>query len=638
MPPDDQPASEIRLRAAVESAPSGLLMVDAQGRIVLVNREVERLFGYPREELLGQPVELLIPEALREAHAAYRSEFFSDPKVRAMGAGRDLYGRKKDGSKVPLEIGLTPVATEEGLFVLSSIVDITARRRAEAHFRAAVESSPAGMVMVDSHGKIVLVNREVERMFGWDREELMGETIELLVPERFRGKHPGFRDRFFQAPDTRPMGAGRDLFGLHRDGTEIPVEIGLNPIETEDGVFVLSSIVDISERKREEAERKELEAQLRQAQKLDAVGTLAGGIAHDFNNILGAILGFAEFLEGSVQGERAQRDLEELIAFTQRGKALVQKIQAFGQRKEGERRPLALADPVGEVEGFLRSSLPPHIRISTFIDPRTPRVYGDPSAIHQALMNLGMNAGQAMPEGGEIRFQSEPMYVNDSKARAHPNLREGPHVVLSVSDTGTGIDPEIQSRVLEPFFTTKAPGEGSGLGLAIVHRIVQEHEGALELESTPGAGTVFRLIFPAVELDELDVDSPSLDVPRGTGQRILYVDDEPSLGALGKRRLEQLGYEVVVAADGEEALSRFIAAPGDFDAVVSDYLMPRMNGLELATELIRVRPDLPVVLVTGFIDNLPDETIHAAGVREILRKPVTGREMAEVLASVFLNP
>ncbi len=635
MTPEGPPASEIRLRAAVESAPSGLLMVDAEGRIVLVNREVERLFGYPREELLGRSIELLVPEALREAHEAYRSEFLTDPKVRTMGAGRDLYGRKKDGSKVPLEIGLTPVATEEGLFVLSSIVDITARRRAQARFRAAVESSPAGMVMVDSDGEIVLVNREVERMFGWDREELMGESIELLVPERFRGEHPGFRDHFFEAPDTRPMGAGRDLFGLHRDGTEIPVEIGLNPIETEDGIFVLSSIVDISERKRDEAEREELERQLRQAQKMDAVGTLAGGIAHDFNNILGAILGFAELLRDPVQGEQARRDLEELIAFTKRGKALVRKIQAFGQRKEGERRPLALNDPVAEVEGFLRSSLPPNIRIRTLIDPGTPRVYGDPSAIHQALMNLGMNAGQAMPEGGEIRFQSESLYINDSKARAHPNLREGPHVVLAVSDTGTGIDPEIQSRIFEPFFTTKGPGEGSGLGLAIVHRIVQEHEGALELESTPGEGTVFRLILPAVELDESEAAPPDVGAPRGAGQRLLYVDDEPSLGSLGKRLLEQLGYEVEVAHDGEEALSRFTASPHNFDAVISDYLMPRMNGLELATALIRVRPDLPVVLVTGFIDNLPEGMIRAAGVREILRKPITARELAEALAAVF---
>ncbi len=631
----DLSAGELRLRAAVESAPSGLLMVDAEGRIVLVNREVERLFGYPREELLGRPVEVLVPDAFRQAHEGFRADFFANPKVRSMGAGRDLYGRRKDGSRVPVEIGLTPVATEEGMFVLSSIVDISERRRAEARFRAAVESSPAGMVMVDSGGRIVLVNREVERMFGWDREELMGETIEILVPERFRGRHPGFRDGFFQDPDTRPMGAGRDLYGLRRDGTEIPVEIGLNPIETEEGTFVLSSIVDISARKREEAEREQLEQQLRQAQKMDAVGTLAGGIAHDFNNILGAILGFAELLSDAVEEGQARRDLEELIAFTQRGKTLVQRIQAFGQRNESERRPLALQDPVAEVESFLRSSLPPNIRIRTRIDPNTPRVHADPSAVHQVLMNLGMNAGHAMPEGGDIEFRTESLYITDSRARAHPDLQEGPHVTLSVRDTGTGIDPELQGRIFEPFFTTKPPGQGSGLGLAIVDRIVREHQGALELKSSPGEGTTVRLILPAVALEEPEAAPLGSDIPTGKGQRVLYVDDEPGLGQVGRRRLEDIGYRVDVATDGKEALNLFRSASPDYDVVITDYLMPHMNGLELAGALTRIRPDIPIIVLTGFIDNLPDDSIRATGVRELLRKPVTTRELAEALAAVL---
>src|SRR5918996_4081806 len=200
---DSRRAVEMRLRAAVESSPSGLLMVDGAGRIVLVNREIERLFGYSREELLGRPVDMLVPGRFRSNHPDYRSGFFAQPSVRAMGAGRDLYGLHKDGTEVPVEIGLTPVATEEGLFVLSSIVDISARKRAEMRLRAAVESSPNGMVMVDKSGMIVLVNREVERMFGYSRDELLGKSIEMLVPERFRGNHPVFRGGFFRHPKTR---------------------------------------------------------------------------------------------------------------------------------------------------------------------------------------------------------------------------------------------------------------------------------------------------------------------------------------------------------------------------------------------------------------------------------------------------
>jgi len=635
MSPDPSRTSELRLRAAVESAPSGLLMVDAEGRIVLVNQEIERLFGYPREELLGQSVDLLVPEAFRHGHGDVRSEFLASPRVRAMGAGRDLHGRRKDGSQVPVEIGLTPVATEEGMFVLSSVVDITARRGAEARFRAAVESSPAGMVMVDDKGRIVLVNREVERMFGWQREELMGRSIELLVPARFGKAHPGYRDGFFHAPDTRPMGVGRDLYGLRKDGSEVPVEIGLNPIETDDGMFVLSSIVDISERKREEAEREELEQELRQAQKMDAVGTLAGGIAHDFNNILAAILGFGELLRDSVEGDDGRRDLEELIAFTLRGKSLVEKIQAFGRRHEGERWTLDLGGPVREVESFLRSSLPPSIEIRTLIQPDAPRILADPSAMHQVLMNLGMNAGQAMPGGGRLGIEVSGVYITDSRARAHPELREGHHALIAVQDTGTGIPPELLGRVLEPFFTTKPVGQGSGLGLAIVHRIVRDHGGVIEFDSAPGEGTTFRVIVPAADFQGAEEPSEVDLPPGGNGELVLYVEDEPGLGMVGQRRMEHLGYRVVLAGDGEAALQLFLATPEAFDVVVSDYLMPRRNGLDLAGEVSRIRPGLPIVMLTGYIDDLPEEAIRAAGVSEILRKPATTGELAALLRKVL---
>jgi PAS domain S-box-containing protein len=489
--------------------------------------------------------------------------------------------------------------------------------------------------MVDSRGRIVLVNREIERMFQYDRSELMGRPMEMLVPERFRSRHPEDRRNFFRAPDTRAMGAGRDLFGLCKDGTELPIEIGLNPVKTEDGMFVLSSIVDISARKRAEEERDELEQQLRQIQKLDAVSTLAGGIAHDFNNILGGILGFAELLQGAVESPQAREDLERLVAFTQRGKTLIRKIQAFGHPQESERRPLSLADLVGEVTGFLRSSLPPTIEITTAIQDRTPMVIGDPSAIHQVLMNLSVNAVHAMPGGGRLSIDAAPLYVTDSRARAHPHLREGHYVEVSVKDSGTGIDPDLHGRVFEPFFTTRSPGEGSGLGLAIVHRIIRQHEGAVELDSAPGAGTTVRLLLPAVEVDDLGQPSEASAPVPGGGRRILYVDDEVELAALGKRRLEKLDYLVTVAANDSEALEAVRAASHPFDAVITDYLMPGRNGLELAAELLALQPDLPIILLTGFVDHVPVEEIEGSGVRVALRKPVTSGEMATALATVL---
>ena len=625
---------EQRLRAAVESSPSGLLMTDAAGRIVLVNREIERLFGYSREELLGQSVESLVPERFRGIHASFRTGFHTDPKVRTMGAGRDLYGRRKDGSEVPIEIGLTPVITEEGMFVLASIVDITARRKADARFRVAVESSPNGMVMVDSQGGIILVNRAVERMFGFRREELLGKQIEMLVPERFRSRHPSDRGGFFAAPRERAMGAGRDLFGLRKDGTEIPVEIGLNPIDTDEGVFVLGSIVDISARKKAETENRELEDQLRQSQKLEAVGTLAGGIAHDFRNILNGIIGFGELLREQLPGDQGAEDLGELLGYANRGKDLVERILTFSRRQEPTRQPMPLKPAVAEAIKLLRATLPVSVDIELTLG-EVPRVLADTTSVHQVVTNLGTNAAHAMPKGGRLAITLEPFFVRDSYARANPELREGEYAVLTIQDSGHGMDPATRARVFEPFFTTKPPGSGTGLGLAMVHGIMKEHEGAVLLTSEVGKGTTVRCFFPALHEDSLALAEADAAVPRGQGQHVLYVDDEPGLARVGERRLALLGYRVSIANDGKSALAKFLADPSSVEVVVTDFTMPEMNGLDLARELSRVRPGIPIIMTTGYIDEFPPDAMAEAGVRRLVMKPISMQELARVVADVL---
>jgi PAS domain S-box-containing protein len=633
--PESGQAVEKRLRAAVESSPSGLLMVDASGRIVLVNREVERLFGYSREELLGKPVDLLVPERFRSHHPDYRSGFIAHPSVRAMGAGRDLFGLRKDGTEVPVEIGLTPVATEEGLFVLGSIVDISARKRAEIRFRAAVESSPNGMVMVDANGKIELVNREIERMFGYTRDELLGQSIEMLVPERFRGKHPIFRAGFYREPQARAMGAGRDLFGLRKDGSELPVEIGLNPIETDEGLFVLSSIVDISARKRAEEQRRQLEDQLRQSQKMEAVGTLAGGIAHDFNNILGAIIGFAEFLQPDLTSDRARSDLLQLLKAAERGKELVERILWFSRRRERVLQPLDLRTTLQESAKLLRATLPGPVEIQVAVHPETPRIMADATSVQQVIMNLATNAAYAMPGGGKFEITVEPFYVRDSVARDRPGLREGPYAMLTARDTGHGMDPTVRERVFEPFFTTKPPGAGTGLGLAVVHGILRDHGGVVELESEPGAGTTVRCLFPAHLNEHTEAAIPSIKTPRGSGQHVLLIEDEESLARVGERRLLSLGYRATVMTDGVQALEAFRAASQDFDIVVTDYSMPHMTGIDLARALRTLRSDIPVILVTGLMEELPPERTKAAGIHRVLKKPVTAHELARAIHEVL---
>jgi len=504
-------------------------------------------------------------------------------------------------------------------------------RATEQRLRVAVDSSPSGLLMTDARGAIVLVNREIERMFGYSREELLGRSVETLVPERFRHGHGGLRGGFLAEPRVRAMGAGRDLYGLRKDGTEVPLEIGLTPVVTDDGMFVLASIVDITARKKAEDERRRLEEELRQAQKLEAVGTLAGGIAHDFNNILFGIVGYAELIGKANSPAEVQADLDELLKATARGKELVERISVFSRRQPAERRPMEIGATVAEAAKLLRATLPASIELRVDVQQDGPRVLGDATSIHQVLMNLGTNAAHAMPRGGRLDVLVEPRYVRDSVVRAHPGLHEGPYVVLVVRDTGSGMDAGVRSRAFEPFFTTKPKGSGTGLGLSMVHTIVEAHEGVIDLASEPGRGTSVTCFFPALPASEAEERREAAEAPRGHGERILLVDDEPTLARMNRRRLEALGYAVTAETEAERALETFRSRPADFDVVLTDYLMPRLAGLDFAREVHNLRPDVPIVLLTGYMEELPDETIRAAGIRRLVNKPATIVELGEAV-------
>jgi PAS domain S-box-containing protein len=501
----------------------------------------------------------------------------------------------------------------------------------EQRLRAAVESSPSGLLMIAADGTIVLVNREVERLFGYSREEL----LETLVPERFRAAHPGSRMGFLGAPRVRAMGAGRDLFGLTKSGAEVPVEIGLTPVATNEGLFVISSIVDISARKKDERERHLLEEQLRQSQKMEALGRLAGGIAHDFNNVLGAIVGYAELVREELVNPQAISDLDEVLRATARGKDLVDRILRFSRRQDVVPRAMDLGSVVKEIARLLRATLPSSIDIHLSVDPSAPRVLADATSVHQVLMNLATNASHAMPTGGAIDIEVKPFTVRDSFARANPELREGAHSLLSVRDTGRGMDAATHARAFEPFFTTKPPGSGSGLGLALVHGILRDHGGMVWLDSELGRGTTVNCLFPAFEVEPMEEVAQSPQVPRGRGEHVLYVDDERSLADIGARRLTGLGYHVTRLTDPREAVDRFRQAPDQFALVVTDYMMPSINGLELASELIDIRPDVPILLVTGYMEDFSPDVIAASGIREILIKPVTLATLGSAVARVL---
>ncbi len=383
-------------------------------------------------------------------------------------------------------------------------------------------------------------------------------------------------------------------------------------------------------------ERKRLEAQLRQAQKMEAIGTLAGGIAHDFNNILTAILGYTELALNDIRQDRAAwRYLQEVRKAGQRAKTLVQQILTFSRRTEQARTPVQLPRLVEEALTLLRASLPSTIAIRHHISQDAGTVLADPTQLQQVLLNLCANAEYAMREtGGLLEIRLQPVEVDEQVTAQHPELPAGPYVRITVTDTGHGMTPDVVERIFEPFFTTKRPGEGTGMGLALVHGIVASHGGVVTVASVVGQGTTFTVYLPRTADSARDEAAPEGDLPTGA-ERVLFVDDEESLVGLGQEILMLLGYDVVVCTSSVEALDVFRMAPQRFDLVITDQTMPHMTGEELALELRRLRSDIPIILCTGFSHIIHAERAQELGIDAFLMKPLAMQELARVIQQVL---
>jgi two-component system cell cycle sensor histidine kinase/response regulator CckA len=499
----------------------------------------------------------------------------------------------------------------------------------DALARIAFDLSPSGMLAVNEQGEIVAVNREVEHLFGWPREELIGRSIDVLVPERFRRRHTGHRATFMHDPQTRAMGAGRDLFGLRRDGAEFPVEIGLKPVKSGEHTVVLASIVDITA-------RRALEDRQRRSQKLEAIGVLAGGIAHDFNNILLSIVGHTELaLRDPGLNDQSKGDLDRVLKGAQRGRDLVKRILLFSRDSEVVKAPVRLERTATEALNLMRASLPSSVEIRTRFDPATPVVLSDETQIHQILVNLATNSLHAMPNGGTLTITIEPFRIMPEYAAAHPGLEPGRAARITVSDTGTGMPPAVLERALEPFFTTKPPGQGTGLGLSVIHGIVRSHRGTLEIASVEGRGTTIAIVLPQggdAGIESLAGEESPKDEKRGP--HVLFVEDEPVLADMQKRQLEHMGFTVTTHTSSVQALADFRQRPDAFAIVITDDTMPQMRGLVLAREIHAIRPALPILMVSGG-DNAQPQDLEAAGVRKVLRKPHTASELEQAIREVL---
>ena len=396
---------------------------------------------------------------------------------------------------------------------------------------------------------------------------------------------------------------------------------------------------DITQQKYIESERKELESQLRQSQKMEAIGTLAGGIAHDFNNILAAVMGYAEISLTEIPPEHAIFPrLERILKAAHRGKELVNQILTFSRQHEQKKQLVKLDLIMDEALAMLRPIIPSSIEITYNNTGEPCMIHADPTQIHQVLMNLCTNSAYAMREkGGKLDLRLEPYEINDENSIAYDNLRSGLYARLTVSDTGPGIPPEAKNRVFDPFFTTKKQGEGTGMGLAVVHGIVKSLNGAAVLASEPEKGATFQILIPKVD-EDLKEEMPRVPLISIGNEKILFVDDEEPIVEMAHEMLERLGYDVISVKNSEEALALFRRQHEQFNLVVTDLTMPNMTGEELAKEMLRIRSDIPIIMCTGFSEVVPPEKAMELGVKEYIMKPFLNRELAVTIRKILDNP
>jgi len=460
------------------------------------------------------------------------------------------------------------------------------------------------MIVVDDKACITMVNAAAERMFGYTRDEMIGAEIELLLPESIRNRHVGFRNDFIKQPSTRSMGAGRDLLGRRKDGTDVPVEIGLNPIHTPEGLQVLASIVDITERLKAARDKGELEDRVRHSQKLESLGVLAGGIAHDFNNLLSVILGNAELALMNVPPDSpAAKHLDRIFSTARRAAELSRQMLAYSGRGRFEVKQINFSQVVRELGELLQVSVSKKAKVRMEFTANLPAIEADVAQVNQVVMNLITNANESLEDKpGEIIMRTglhraDHMYLKE--CFAEPTVQPGPFVFFEVQDNGCGMDDATRKRIFEPFFTTKFAGRG--LGLAAVQGIVRAHRGMLNVNSEKGVGTTMRVLFPAKLLsdDTLSRSQPGNGIWRATGL-VLIADDEEFVRAVTRAQLESIGFQVIEAADGEEAVKLFEKNSDSLVLVVLDLTMPHLDGDKAAIKMLALRPDLPLILASGY--------------------------------------
>jgi len=613
--------SEQRYRQLIDQAADGIFVVSPEGDYLLVNRKFCEMSGYTEEELLELNVTSTYPDEMKNV---------GEQRVRRVTAGESMRFerpmRRKDGTIFYVELSVSKL--EDGRHQ-GFIHDITERKSRDNELRRlsiAIEQAAEEIMITDPEGVIQYVNPAFEHITGFSRRDAIGQTPRILKS----GVHEkAFYEQLWNTIKGGNIWKGR-ITNKRQDGKLIQEDGIISPLVNSQGE--LTGYVSL---KRDVTESVILEAQFRQAQKMEAIGTLAGGIAHDFNNMLGAMMGYVELARYRTADMAIQSYLEQVLTACNRARDLVAQILTFSRQREQEKKPVAVVPIVKEAMKLLRASLPATIEIRQHYEIDNDTILADPTQIHQVLMNLCTNAVHAMREHEgilEVGLSEQP--ISDDLPAYQQDVQPGNYLKLSVSDTGEGIDPAIQEKIFDPFFTTKKHGEGTGLGLSTVYGIVKDHGGIIELETVPGSGTTFTILLPLIDAVSQGEERTPEDIPKGSG-RILLADDEEPMASLGAEMLTSLGYEVSVRLSSRDALEAFRTQPEKFDLVITDMTMPNMTGVAMAREMLKIRPGLPLILTTGFSERINEEEAKRIGFKAFLMKPVSFPILARTVKQVM---
>lgn len=634
--------SEEKYRLLMGNASDAIVLTDIDGNLLEVNKQAEQLLGYSKEELLGMDFgKLYPPEELERAISG-----FQEIVQNGSGCLNDSRLLTKSMDQVPVDLTASLVKYGGKTVMQSFFRDISKRKKTEEalyqkekELGMVVSNIPAVVFKGYTNGTVDFFDNNIELMTGYAKADFDSRRLQWsdLIQEEFTEEA---RKTFVQALKSNRSYVREYRIKSKKNKIIWVQERSHIVCDQDDKIEYVSGILfDITERKKAEEERQKLEAHLRQTQKMEAIGTLAGGIAHDFNNILTAIIGFIELaqvgLEQLPDSGEIRSDLEAALQASERAKDLTKQILTFSRQMDQEQKPIQILAIVKESLNLLRASLPKTIDIRQHLEPRCGVILADPIQIHQILINLCTNAYHAMKDKvGVLEVRLEAVAVDEDFARMHAEIDEGPYVRLTVSDTGGGMDQATLERIFDPFFTTKTVGNGTGLGLSVVHGIVKSLGGAITVYSELEKGTTFQVYFPQYQKAAAPAAAPVEPVPVGH-EHILFVDDEKQISQIGQKLLERLGYKITAKSSSVDALEIFRNTPDYFDLVITDLTMPEMTGLELAKELLNLRPEIPIILATGFSEATVIGKAKKLGIRECIMKPLVLRELGKVIRRIL---